>query len=34
MTSPGRLMAAIGGAALLLGGAVVWARRKVQRTRE
>lgn len=32
MTSPGLLLAAIGGTALLLGGAVVWARRKARRT--
>jgi LPXTG-motif cell wall-anchored protein len=31
MTSPGLLLAAIGGAALLLGSAVVWTRRKARR---
>ncbi len=31
MTSPVLLLAAIGGAALLLGGAVVWAWKKARR---
>jgi len=33
MTSPGLLLATIGGAALLLGGVLVWARRKSRRAR-
>jgi hypothetical protein len=33
MTTPGFLVAAIAGTALLLGGAVAWARRKAKRTK-
>jgi hypothetical protein len=33
MTSPGLLLAAIGSAALLLGGAVAWKWRKARRTK-
>ena len=32
MTSPGLLLAAIGGTALLLAGAVIWARRRPRRS--